>query len=91
MELSNGLGHRVTLEVRSLSTAILVATGFPSAAVQAAELSGSYATGPGGPAGTLTYSVVAQGPDALLWLSGGEHLTLGGRTFDRAVTLLGKP
>jgi hypothetical protein len=90
--VTNTLGHSVVLEVTSLTTDILAADGYTAQAVTAANLAGTYGNlgTPGAPAGSLTYSVVAEGPHALLWMSSGEHLTLGQRTFDRAISLIGK-
>lgn len=91
VQVQNGLGHQVVLTVKTLAQTILVADGFTSAAVTTALLAGSYGDPgqPAAPAGSLSYTVVAQGEHALLWLNGGEHLTLSGRTFDRAITLKG--
>lgn len=91
VQVANGRADVVTLTVTTTVQSILTASGFTPAAVTAAQLSGTYGdpAQPAAPAGALSYSVVAEGQHALLCLSGGEHLTVGDRMFDRAVTLLG--
>ncbi|HEX9709461.1 MAG TPA: PKD domain-containing protein [Candidatus Thermoplasmatota archaeon] len=91
--VTNMRGDRAVLAVTATSPTIIVASGFQAQAVTAAQLTGSFGDpgAPGSSSGALSYSIVAEGPQALLWLSGGEHLALGGRTFDRALTLLGRP
>jgi hypothetical protein len=90
--LANGLGDTVVLEVASVVTQILSATGYTPAVVQVANLAGTFGdlSGQSGPGGRLTYSVVAGGQDALLWMQGGDFIVRNGLVFERAITLLGK-